>query len=389
MGRAERESLIKELEETRGSKVLCYVTGDRNPAPAQIGDDALRPMYDHLRALGHVKKLDLFVYSRGGAIDVPWRIVSALRTWSDEWDVLVPFRAQSAATLVALGADNIVLGPHGELGPIDPILNIQRFVQMPGGPQGTLVQETVSVEDVMAYVRFVQTRAGLSDQDALAVSLGRLADRLDAVALGNVYRTHSHIRDVARRILLSRRTPASEQTLATIIETLAERVYAHGHAIGLKSAQEIGLPVRPASPEEDRVMWALLTDYESEMKLREPLDPAAAISATDLYSEDATIAVIESREMVHGFIGAIEVRAKRQMPPTLSVTFNVNLQFPPGVNAANLSEAVQQQLQLLLQQAQQLLSQGAQDAVQAALRKQAPVVGLEASLRGGMWRRLA
>jgi hypothetical protein len=29
--------------------------------------------------------LDLFIYSRGGAIDVPWRIVTALRQTSDEW----------------------------------------------------------------------------------------------------------------------------------------------------------------------------------------------------------------------------------------------------------------------------------------------------------------
>jgi len=77
VARTERKILIEKLEKVRESKLLCYVVGDRGPTPAQIGDDALRPIYEHLRALGHVPRLDLFIYSRGGAIDVPWRLVTA------------------------------------------------------------------------------------------------------------------------------------------------------------------------------------------------------------------------------------------------------------------------------------------------------------------------
>jgi len=95
----------------------------------------------------------------------------------------------------------------------------------------------------MAYGKFVRERAGISDQAALAQSLEKLTERLDAVTIGNAYRTHSHIREVARRMLLSRKEPTGEQAMATIIETLAERVYAHGHAIGLYEAKQIGLPV--------------------------------------------------------------------------------------------------------------------------------------------------
>jgi hypothetical protein len=73
-------------------------------------------------------------------------------------------------------------------------------------------------------------------------------------------------------MLRSRREPANEQTMAAIIETLAERVYAHGHAIGLREAEDIGLPVEAASDELDALMWGLLGDYESHMKLLEPID---------------------------------------------------------------------------------------------------------------------
>ena len=216
MSRAQRKALIEQIEAARGSRLICYVTGDRAPAAAQIGDDAVRPLYDLLREIGTTEKLDFFLYSRGGAIDVPWRIVTALRTTATNWSAVIPFRANSAATLLALGADEIVLGRSGELGPIDPIMNIQRVMPVPGGP-GTVMQDSVSVEDVMAYMKFVQERAGLSDQAALSTGLTKLTERLDAVALGSAYRTHSHIRDVARRMLLSRNKPHTEQTMATIV----------------------------------------------------------------------------------------------------------------------------------------------------------------------------
>lgn len=385
MARQERLDLIRQLQQERGTKVVTYITGDRAPTPAQIGDDALRPLFDHLRETGHVETLDLFIYSRGGAIDVPWRIVSSLRRASDNWNILVPFRAQSAATLIAMGADEIVLGPQGELGPIDPIMSIQRMMSQPGGGQGTLVQDTVSVEDVMAYTRFVKQRVGLSDQQVLSASLAKLTERIDAVALGNVYRTHSHIRDVARRILLSRKDPAKEQTLATIIETLAERVYAHGHAIGLSDALEVGLPVRAATPKEDELMWKLLEVYERDMKLRDPVDPAAAVAQNDRYTEVSTIAIVESEIAAYTFTGELEVRARRQMPPQLNVNMNLNLQLPPNINPAQLPQQVQQVLQQAVQAAQQAVLQQAQQAVQQALQQQAPLVGVEASFRKGRW----
>lgn len=386
MSRAERKALLQRIEQLRGTRVVAYVTGDRQPTPAQIGDDALRPMYEHLRAIGHVPELDLLIYSRGGAIDVPWRVVTALRRTAEKWNVLIPFRAHSAATLIALGADKIVLGRHGELGPIDPRMSIQRVVPQPGGPPA-LLQDEVSVEDVFAYLRFVRDRAGLSDQAALSMGLAKLADRLDPVSLGSAHRTHSHIRDVARRMLLSRSEPPNEQVTGTIIETLAERVYAHGHAIGMTEAASIGLPVEAAGNDLDDAMWSLLQQIEQDLKLLEPVDPVVALSTNDPYREDGVIALVESTWAVHEFAGQLEIRGRRAVPPSLSVTLNLSLNLPPGVAPQQLPQAVQQVLQQMVQQAQQTLLQQAQQAVQQALQQQAPLTGWEAGFRGGLWRR--
>ena len=339
-----------------------------------MANDAVRYIHDQLRTMGPVENLDLFIYSRGGDIDVPWRIATALRAAAKNWRVLIPRAANSAATLLALGADEIVLGPQGELGPIDPQLGAQR--------RGEAAQEQVGVEDVMAYMKFVRERAGLSDQAALAASLAKLAECLDPVTLGRIHRTHSHIREVAGRMLQSRRKPATEQATAAIIETLAERVYAHGHAIGFRDADEIGLPVKLAKDDLDSLMWTLMEEYEDELKILEPVDPRAVTDKDDLYEEPATLAAIESTDALHEFKGTLEIRAKRRMPPNLAV--NVNLTIPAPQTTPNDQQALQQFLQTL----QPGIIQQAQEAVNQALRDQAPLEGFDAAIKGASWERV-
>lgn len=164
--------------------------------------------------------------------------------------------------------------------------------------------------------------------------------------------------------------------MGTIIETLAERVYAHGHAIGYTEAKTLGLPVEPASAELDELMWKLLGHYEYDMKLLEPLDPVTAVGTSDTHTEDAVIAMIESTWAAHKHFGTIEVRARRQQPPNLNVALNPNLNLPPNLNPQN-----QAALQQALQAAQQQIIQQAQQAVQQALKDQAPLVGVEAAFR--------
>jgi hypothetical protein len=51
VGRERRIELIRQIEELRGSSVIVYVTGDRNPVPTSIAEDAVRLLYEHLLAM--------------------------------------------------------------------------------------------------------------------------------------------------------------------------------------------------------------------------------------------------------------------------------------------------------------------------------------------------
>ena len=64
-------------------------------------------------------ELDLVIHSGGGDPDAAEAIVNYLRSRFNHIRVFVPFSAMSAATMVALAADEIVLASHAHLGPID------------------------------------------------------------------------------------------------------------------------------------------------------------------------------------------------------------------------------------------------------------------------------
>lgn len=120
--REERKRFIEQLEVERGSKLISYFTADRQILGAGLSsDDTLPLFFEHLQAFKKVEKIDLFLYTRGGHTLASNRIVHLLREFCEKLAVLIPFRAHSAGTILALGADEIVMGPMGELGPVDPM----------------------------------------------------------------------------------------------------------------------------------------------------------------------------------------------------------------------------------------------------------------------------
>lgn len=82
------------------------------------------------------RNLDLFLHSPGGNPDAVEQICEYLRTRFDHIRAIVPLNAMSAATMIALSADEIMMGAHSQLGPIDP----QLTVLMPEGPRTSSAQ---------------------------------------------------------------------------------------------------------------------------------------------------------------------------------------------------------------------------------------------------------
>lgn len=380
MPRAQRLELIKKIEQLNGSHLLAYITGDRPGAAARIAEDAVRPMYEHLltfaNATDRKQRIDLLIYSRGGDVSVPWRVISMLREFCQELVALVPYKAHSAATMITLGADKIVMGRKAELSPIDPTL-----VRATVGESAAPPQE-ISVEDVSSYISFVRERANLNDQAALATVVSLLANQLTPLTLGSVNRQYSHIRLVAKKLLASRQQKIEEERMTTIIEALTEKMYSHGHAIGRREASDLGLPVEIPSAELELLLWELYTEYEKMLQLIEPLDFEQLLrDREEQILPDLRLACIESVHRLDVFEHNLYIRRRRQIPNNPQININLNLALPAGVNLQALPQNIQQLFQQLIQQ----ISQQIPSLVQQELVRQSPVMGIEARSYGGRW----
>jgi len=274
MAFADRLPLIKKLEDLRQSKVLCYLTSLRPGAPGQMADDAIRELLDQLLALPvkPVERLDLFLCSNGGDSVLPWRLVPIFRQYAKSFAVLVPYHAYSAATILALGANEIVMHPFGVLGPIDPTVTNEFNPRIPPD-SGEIIG--ISVENVKAYVNFVKQTVGITHEDELVQMVAILADKVHPLALGNVERFLSQSRMIARKLLNLHMQNVSDRDIEDIVENLTSKLYFHSHPINRAEAEkELRLPISQNVPSEvENVMWQLYTDFEAQFRDREPFQP--------------------------------------------------------------------------------------------------------------------
>src|SRR2546427_1724997 len=204
MARPERLNIIGEIEQLRGSRVISFLTGTRAPNHGTIiAADAPPLLYRHLERLGQVDQIDLFPSSQGGHTLSGFRIPALIREYCKRFCVLVPYRAHSAATLIALGADEIVMTPLAELSPVDPSTNGPFNPPVPVSPAPGELPPTfpVSVEDAVGYLNLAREEAGVRDDASMRAVFEKLATDVRPLALGQVFRARSQIRMLIRKLL--------------------------------------------------------------------------------------------------------------------------------------------------------------------------------------------
>ncbi len=318
MTKDERLEQIAELERLRGSRVLTYLTADRGVAHAPISEDVLRIAYDHLRGLRRdgVEKLDLFLYSRGGDMMLPWPLVNAIRSLFPKFSVLVPFKAHSAATSISLGADEIVMTPLAQLTPVEPTITMQFNPSDPATQQ----KLGINVEDAAAYFEFATERAGIDTPDGRAAVLSELTRQVHPLALGHVHRMH-RLASVQSEKLLGLHMDADTERaqIGDIAESLVSRLLAHEYRIGRVEARAIGLKAVDATPDEEEAIWKLFEGYETTMELTTPVMPMHSMfppaDATTTLA-DVKLVYVESEVQTDVFTADFELtRVPAQAPP--------------------------------------------------------------------------
>ena len=210
---AMRMRKIAQLEQERNSRVILLV--HRQETMRLLGFPVLRYIdindsEDVLRAIQMTDKdvpLDIILHTPGGLVLAALQIARAIRGHAAKVTVFVPHYAMSGGTLIALAADEIVMSPHGVLGPIDPQLG--RF------PAASLIK---AVEQ--------KPIAEVDDETLILADVARKA--IDQV------------KSAAAELLQQNKTGANTTSLA---EKLSTGTWTHDYPITPKEAKELGLPV--------------------------------------------------------------------------------------------------------------------------------------------------
>jgi Serine dehydrogenase proteinase len=262
MGWQERRGLLQKIEKARNSRALLYVTGDRANQETIIHSDVLDHFVEHLDAVGVTGRISLILYTRGGDGMAAWSLFNLVRMFCDELEIIVPMKAHSAGTMMAIGADRIVMTKQATLSPIDPSINHALAPAVIGAPVGT--RAPVSVEAVKGYLDLAKDALGTKHADVML----EISRQVHPLVLGETYRRRQQTQALAEKLLAPH--VKSVEDRKKIISFLSSDSGSHDYTLNRREVAALGLPVLKCPARLYEILSALYKDFRDEMKLRTP-----------------------------------------------------------------------------------------------------------------------
>ena len=274
---------IAELETLRDRRLLVF-------GASQIEIDLLPALYDTLARLGHQPALDVLVYSRGGAVNAARRIALLLDEFTDHLTFVVPHYCESAGTLMALAAREIIAGPTAIFSPIDPLLTTAAS----SAQSGPLA---LSCQDIRLFQTMGEDWFGLHGEEAGSRSLAVLCDSIFPTTLTSLYRCALEVQQIATELLALHMPDESRDVRAKIVDTLLFGFHSHTYAITRNELTRLGLRIVRA-PAVEAAAWRIASELQGWM------GPEACTS----FDDDRFDALIATRE------GGVRRRRREDSP---------------------------------------------------------------------------
>lgn len=212
-----RQLLIRDIEAKTGRSLIVYYSDcDSQESSIDGGDDVY--IAELLNGAGD-GPIDFLLETNGGATDATEKICSLLRSNDRDLRVIVPRRAKSNGTVVALSGTHILMGMESELGPIDPHIGVVPVEFILNAPPGTM--NVIDLQSAQTFRKQTEKLAkSLLQTGMLKDSAGDVVDLL-------------------------------VQKLAT-----RSQYHSHGSVIDSREAKELGLAVIVHSPTDE--LWRLV-----------------------------------------------------------------------------------------------------------------------------------
>ncbi|MBI1899957.1 MAG: hypothetical protein HYS13_02430 [Planctomycetia bacterium] len=271
---ARTQALIRRLQEKVQGTFMAYWN---SPSGNICGNDVVG-LYGVLRAVGEAKRITLFIKSDGGSGEASLRMVNLLRQFTRRLVALVPLECQSAATMLALGADEIHMGPLAHLSAVDTSLTHDLS---PIDRDNHRV--SVSQDELHRVIALWQQEVG----DNATNPYQALFQHVHPLVIGAVHRASSLSTKLCIEILsyhLKDRRKAK-----AISDGLNAGYPSHSYPITLREARRIGLNAQPLDGGINELLFELNALY-SEMGQR---------ALTDFdehnYHDNSILNIIEGR----------------------------------------------------------------------------------------------
>ena len=250
---AKTQSLLRKIQAKVDGALVTYWTS----TSGSVCDNDVMALQELLQDLGPQRHVTLVVKSDGGSGMAALRMVHLLRRYARRLTLLAPLNCASAATMLALGADRIGMGPLSYLTAVDTSLEHDLS---PVDHTNNLV--AVSNDEVERVIRLWKESAGRST----AVNpYQELYKYLHPLVIGALDRASSlslmlcreilgyHMKDKAKADRISRQLNSSYP--------------AHQYPITSREARRLGLDVFDLDPALDELLQDLNLVY-SEMGQR-------------------------------------------------------------------------------------------------------------------------
>lgn len=255
---ARTQKLVAELQKELKLPVLAYWVSSG-------GSICQNDVIAMSRLLGPVKrggKVALFLKSEGGNPEAALRLVHLLRQKFDRITLLAPFECASAATMVALGANEIHMGPTSYLTAVDSSL---KHDLSPVDHHNYLV--SVSQDEVMRILRLWK------EQKCGGNPFPEVYKYLHPLVLGALDRSSSLSMRICQE-LLSYHVSSRAKALR-ISRALNYDYPSHSYPITTREARKLGLNVHDLSPAVDWMLREIshlysemahtkITDYDTQ-----------------------------------------------------------------------------------------------------------------------------
>ena len=218
--RSTRAAKIASIQKSRQSRVIAIIHRQEAmrlfgfPIARYIDMDDAEKVLNAIRTTPREQPIDMILHTPGGLAIAALQIARALRAHPGRVTVFVPHFAMSGGTLLALGADEIVMSEHAMLGPIDPQIN--------GMPAASIIK--VAAEKPLSEI---------DDQTLIYADIGQKA-----------------IDQLRRQACELMRAPLTPEATLALAEKLTSGRWTHDYPITAPKARALGLPVNTDLPPE-------------------------------------------------------------------------------------------------------------------------------------------